>query len=121
MSDITGISLNDSVRGISVKSPPRKRDAHNGWKIMAYALLADGEIRRRYNKNALQPYRLIIRIGNMEFRCSSIEILNPVSIKSSYENGTCKMIHGRREDCAKMVDIVKVDKKTTIRGVFYEI
>ncbi len=115
------MSVMDSVRVIACKSKPRRRDAHNGFNILAYALLADGEIRRRYNRNAFAPYRLILRIGNREFRCSSIEILNPVSINSSYENGTCKMIHGRREDCAKMVDIVKVDKKTTIRGVFYEI
>ena len=103
------------------KSTPRKRDAHNGYLLLAYALKNGCEIRRRYNKNARKPHRLFLRIGDREFRCESIEIINPVSINSSYENGTCKIIHGRTENCAKMIDIVKVDKNTKIRGTFYEI
>jgi hypothetical protein len=109
------------IEPAKIKQKPLKRDAFNGYCILAYALDNGSEIRRRYNRNAYAPFRLIIRIGNREFRCEGIEIINPVSINSSYENGSCKMIHGRTENCAKMIDIVKVDKNTKIKGVFFEV
>ena len=109
------------IEPAKIKEKPLERDAFSGNLILALAFCNGCEIRRRYNKNAYAPFRLIIRIGDREFRCSGIEIINPVSINSSYENGSCKMIHGRTENCAKMIDIVKIDVKTKINGVFYEV
>lgn len=120
-----GIEMTVVIKNIC-KQLPLNQDHFSGEELLRIALhLTDvGELRRRYNRWALEPWRLIIRINGetiREFRSANMKILFPLSIENAYENSCGGTFHGRKEDCAKMIDIVRVSANSIIEGDFYEI
>jgi hypothetical protein len=104
--DITRAPLNEPITGM---------------ELLEDALAHDGEIRRRYNYRAEAPWKLILRVGNKEYRTADWDCIRPYRTRASMNNGSCRVVGGRREDCAKMIDILTVDERSIINGHYYRI
>ena len=93
----------------------------SGMELLEKALAHDGEIRRRYNYRAAEPWKLILRVGDSEYRTSDWDCIRPYRTQASWNTGSCRVVGGRREDCAKMIDVLTVDERSIINGHYYRI